>query len=130
MKLLGSIFCLVLLVSCNQDTNKTREEAARAAAQIKQESKEAGKEIKKGAEEARRQGTAVAEGVRQGWNSNAEVDVNSASKDQLKNLPGVDDATADRIISGRPYGAKSDLVKKRIISQAEFDKIQGQVTAR
>jgi hypothetical protein len=62
-----------LFAGCSheQDPAKTREQAAEAAAKLKQQSKEAGKELKKGAEEAGRQGKAVAEGAREGWNSDS-----------------------------------------------------------
>jgi F0F1-type ATP synthase membrane subunit b/b' len=54
-----------------QDPAKTREQAAQAAAKLKQESKQAGQELKKGAAEAGRQGRAIAEGAREGWNSDS-----------------------------------------------------------
>lgn len=127
-----ALFLSALLMGCNnQDTDKTRDEAARTAAQLKQESKEAGKELKKGAEEAGRQGKAIAEGVREGWNSDSHpLDINSASKDQLTHLPGINDRIAANIVAGRPYQSKDDLVAKKIISQAEFQKIQNQITAQ
>jgi DNA uptake protein ComE-like DNA-binding protein len=119
------------LIACNQDTNKTRDDAARAASQLKQDSKVVGKELKKGAEEAGRQGKAVAEGVRQGLNSDSQtVDLNSASKDQLTRLPGINERAADRIITGRPYQSKDDLVAKKIISEDEYQKIQDKITAK
>ena len=64
----------LLLAGCTheQDPAKTREQAAEAAAKLKQESKEAGKELRKGAEEAGRQGKAIAEGAKEGWNSDSK----------------------------------------------------------
>jgi DNA uptake protein ComE-like DNA-binding protein len=123
-------FC-ALLLACNQDTNKTREEAAKAAAQLKQESKEAAKELKQDAQEARKQGTAISEGVREGWNADGKtLDLNSASKEQLTSLPGVDAATADHILEHRPYRSKEELVSKHVISDEEYQKIQDKVGAR
>jgi len=133
MKLLCTVaLCLLGLAGCsNQDTNKTREEAAKTASEFKQATKEAGKEIKKGAEEARKQGSAIAEGVREGWNSDKNhVNINSASKTQLMGLPGIDAKEANRIIAGRPYQAKEDLESRGIVPAAEYQKIEDRITVR
>ena len=59
-----------------------------------------------------------------------KTDLNTASKEDLMKLPGVDDATADKIIAGRPYTSKSELTKKNILTQDEMKKIEAHVMAK
>jgi competence protein ComEA len=61
---------------------------------------------------------------------NTLIDLNSATKAELETLPGIGDAYADKIIAGRPYARKDQLVTKKVIPQATFDKIKDNVIAR
>jgi DNA uptake protein ComE-like DNA-binding protein len=111
---ISTVGLLVALAGCQQKESPQdlREKTAEATAQAKSDAK------------------AVADGIREGWNRNQTVDLNSASKEQLTSLPGVSSSEADRVIAGRPYSEPSDLVTRRIMPKAEYDKIADRVTAK
>ncbi|MEA3244736.1 MAG: helix-hairpin-helix domain-containing protein [Gemmatimonadota bacterium] len=58
------------------------------------------------------------------------VDLNSATKDQLMTLAGIGDKISDKIIAGRPYKGKDDLVAKKILTKAAYEKIKDKIIAK
>jgi DNA uptake protein ComE-like DNA-binding protein len=110
-----SVLLLATLVGCTQQQQspqELREKTAEATAEAKNDVK------------------AVADGVREGWNRNKPLDLNTASRDQLMSLPGISASEADRVIAGRPYNDAADIETRHIVPKAEYDRIADQVTAR
>ena len=75
----------------------------------------------------------IAAGVKEGLKSDGKpaagtIDINSATEDQLVDLPGITGARAQRIIRGRPYGNPHDLVSKGILTNEQYGRISGQIT--
>lgn len=79
---------------------------------------------------AARDAKAVAQGVVEGIKQQHTVNINKASAEELSKLPGISDSTANRIIEHRPYTDSYDLVKQRIITHSEYDRIAGKIEAR
>jgi DNA uptake protein ComE-like DNA-binding protein len=79
---------------------------------------------------AKRDAGAIARGVAEGLARKGPLDINAASATQLQTLPGMTPELAGRIVEHRPYTSTRDLVRKRILSSAEFDRVKGQIVVK
>jgi DNA uptake protein ComE-like DNA-binding protein len=111
---------------------KTREEVAKAVENAKPTIKEAGRKLGEAARTAADSAQAAVEGVKEGWQrgKDAPVDLNSASESELTRLPGITPRDARKIIAGRPYKDAHELVRRRLVSEEEYSRIQDAVTAK
>jgi len=111
---LPAVLLLTALAGCAQKETpqQLQQQTARATAEAKSDVK------------------AMANGIREGWNRDRPLDLNSATREQLVSLPGVNEAEADRVMTGRPYNEPGELVTRHIMSKPEYDKIADRVTAK
>ncbi len=58
------------------------------------------------------------------------IDINTATEQELKELPGIGDAYSKKIVDNRPYRSKNQLVQKHVIPQATYDKIKDRIIAK
>ncbi len=75
---------------------------------------------------------AVVEGVKQGMHSDKSdkaVDINTASREDLLNMPGMTQHDADRIIAERPFKNAHELVARHLVSESEYEKISDRIIA-
>jgi DNA uptake protein ComE-like DNA-binding protein len=79
---------------------------------------------------AKRDAGAIARGVAEGLARKGPLDINAASATELQRLPGVTPEVAGRIVEHRPYTSTRDLVRKRVLSSAEFDRVKGQIVVK
>lgn len=108
---------------------KTREEAARAAEKAKPALQEAGKQIGEAANRVAAGARAAAQGAEEGWKRAGRrvVDLNTASESDLMDLPGIGRNEARKIIAGRPYRNRHELVTKGILTENEYARIREQI---
>jgi DNA uptake protein ComE-like DNA-binding protein len=109
--LLASVFSL--LTACTRNNpDEIRRQTAQATETVRRDTK------------------AVVDGVKEGMGrGNNAININKASREDLLTLPGLSDHEADSIIANRPFDDAHDLVKRRIISEAEYDRIQDRIIA-
>lgn len=129
LRTFASAFLILLLAGLagctqhQQNTQDLKKQAADATAEAREKAEAATVEVKRDAK-------AVAEGIKEGWNRNSPLDLNTATREQLVSLPGVTAREADRVMAGRPYNDPGDLVTRHIIPKTEYDKIADEVTAK
>lgn len=111
---LGAALSLSGCYGCGRKQNpeELREKTAAATAQLKQDAR------------------AVAQGIKEGWSRDRPLDLNRASAKDLASLPGITEQTAERIIANRPYAAPDELVRKRVVTRQQYDKIAERITVK
>lgn len=76
---------------------------------------------------AKRSAGAIAKGVVEGLVRKGPLDINSASASELERLPGVNADVAGKIVKNRPYKSTRDLVRRKVMSKDEYDRVKSQI---
>ena len=93
----------------HNDTNsKTKHAMKKAGSKMKQTGEEAKEKVAKG----------------------KKLDLNSADEKDIAALPGMDDATAQKVVDNRPYKTKADLLHKKVVTMEQYNKFKKEVVAR
>ncbi len=135
--------CLVFTTGCRfhhptaeERDQKLKQDTAKATIKAREDARLAVGEAKVAADVASRKLHAIASGVREGMKSDKPsaarlkpVNVNRASTVELAALPGVSGARARRIVEGRPYRTKAQLVDKGVLTQEQLDRLSARITA-
>ena len=110
----GSLLLVLGLLGCNQQqrTDQLRERTADVTAAVKRDAK------------------AMAQGVREGWTRDNPLNLNTADQQQLQQLPGINEALANRIITHRPYRQPSELLSRKVLTKPEYDRISDRVKVK
>ena len=125
------------LAACNSrqpSDEQIKQQAAQTTQAVKAGAKQAAADAKVAAANAERIVNDVAAGVKEGLKSNGKpsasvVDINAATEEQLTDLPGITGARALRIVRGRPYNTTHELVSKGVLTEQQYNRISGQITA-
>lgn len=138
---LASCLILLWLAACSnrpRNDQQLQQQAAQTTEQVKAGAKQAAQDAKIAAANAERKADDIAAGVKEGMNGKTSpdvpepgsIDINAAPESRLTTLPGITDGRARRIIDGRPYDRPHDLVSKGVLTQAQYNRISGQITAK
>lgn len=129
----GLCAALLWMASCaGKSDRQIQQQAQQATERAKVQADKAAAEAKIAAANATREVNDVARGVRAGLhnrNGAGTLNVNAASQSDLETLPGITANAARRIAANRPYSTPYDLVRKRVVSQSEYDRISDDVVA-
>jgi len=129
------------LTACSNETTpqqnqEMRQQTAEATRDVKKGARELAGETKVAAANAVKGVNAMAEGVKEGASSTGTgtaddlVDINSATTARLSTLPGISVGKAHAIVNGRPYDNGHALVSRGLLSQEQYDRIAGKITAK
>lgn len=138
---LASCLILLWLAACSnrpRNDQQLQQQAAQTTEQVKAGAKQAAQDAKIAAANAERKANDIAAGVREGMNGKTSpdvpepgsIDINAAPESRLTTLPGITAGRARRIIDDRPYDRPHDLVSKGVLTQAQYNRISGQITAK
>ncbi|GGH15856.1 ComEA family DNA-binding protein [Silvibacterium dinghuense] len=133
---------VVWITGCDtapKSDQQLRQQAAQTTAEAKRDAQQAAANARVAAAEAEQKVNDIAAGVKEGLHNGSAgpggksaagvMNLNTASADDLSTLPGISPARARRIVANRPYETPHELVRRGLVSEAEYQQIQGQIVA-
>ena len=136
-----AVFLTLAMLGCApRDQNSTpaqdqemKDKVANATAKAKEEGQLAARKLDEATKELQHKAKVAAQGVKEGWqrggtSPSRTLNLNSASKGALADLPGLNADDAQRIVDGRPYRRKHDLVGRDIITAEKYGRIEDRIT--
>ena len=139
------LLCSIAVCGCarhpaESPDERLRRQAAEDARQVHHDVQAAGVEARRALANAGRETRDIVAGAREGWREGAPaaaskphpgaVDINHASAAEIATLPGIEGATARRIVKGRPYTRPQDLTDRGLLSPEQFDRVQRRLVAQ
>lgn len=115
------------------EDQQIREKVAEATRKAKEDSRIVARKADQAAKDLEHKARVVKQGVKEGWTGNSTsqtINLNSASEEDLQRLPGISQEDAEKIIRGRPYTNENELLNKKIISKAEFQRVEGSIAVK
>jgi DNA uptake protein ComE-like DNA-binding protein len=130
----AAAFCVAGVSAADKPVPGMGQAVKDSAAAVKQETKKAVKEgaaeVKKETKKAASETASTAKKETVAAAKAALVDINTATKEQLTSLKGIGEAYSAKIIAGRPYKAKTDLVKNKILPDNVYESVKDLIVAK